>query len=85
MIDAVSRPTRTRALVVGLAALLIATLHSGMHFGANVHTLTYVLMCVVTLSGGWGVYAYVFYPGEMMNQRGSLRHKEILRQIAAHG
>src|SRR5256885_4171664 len=67
---------------LGLAALLIATLHSGMHFGANVHTVAYVLMCVVTLSGCWGVYAYISFPGAMMNQRGNLRRSEFLRQIA---
>jgi len=67
---------------LGLAALLIATLHSGMHFGRNVHTVAYVLMCLVTLSGCWGVYAYVSYPGAMMQQRGNLRRSEFLRQIA---
>jgi len=67
---------------LGLAALLIATLHSGMHFGANVHTVAYVLMCVVTLSGCWGVYAYMSFPGAMMHQRGNLRRSEFLRQIA---
>lgn len=67
---------------LGLAALLIATLHSGMHFGANVHTVAYVLMCLVTLSGVWGVYAYMAFPGAMMQQRGNLRRSEFLRQIA---
>jgi hypothetical protein len=67
---------------LGLAALLIATLHSGMHFGANVHTVAYVLMCIVTLSGCWGVYAYINFPGAMMQQRGNLRRSEFLRQIA---
>jgi hypothetical protein len=67
---------------LGLAALLIATLHSGMHFGANVHTVAYVLMCLVTLSGIWGVYAYVSFPGAMIQQRGNLRRSEFLRQIA---
>ena len=67
---------------LGIAALLIATLHSGMHFGANVHTVAYVLMCLVTLSGLWGVYAYVNYPGAMIQQRGNLRRSEFLRQIA---
>ena len=66
---------------LGLAALIIATLHSGMHFAANVHTVTYVLMCVVTLSGCWGVYAYVRYPGLMTRQRGNFRRKELLQQI----
>ena len=67
---------------LGLAALLIATLHSGMHFGRNVHTVAYVLMCLVTLSGAWGVYAYVSFPGAMIQQRGNLRRSEFLRQIA---
>jgi len=67
---------------LGLAALLIATLHSGMHFGRNVHTVAYVLMCLVTVSGCWGVYAYVSFPGAMMQQRGNLRRSEFLRQIA---
>jgi hypothetical protein len=67
---------------LGLAALLIATLHSGMHFGRNVHTVAYVLMCLVTLSGCWGVYAYISFPGAMIQQRGNLRRREFLRQIA---
>jgi hypothetical protein len=67
---------------LGLAALLVATLHSGMHFGLNVHTLAYVLMCIVTLSGCWGVYAYIRYPGVMSKHRGSLRRKELLQQIS---
>jgi len=66
---------------LGVAALVIATLHSGMHFGANVHTASYVLMWVVTLSGCWGVYAYIRYPGVMTRQRGNLRRKELLQQI----
>jgi hypothetical protein len=67
---------------LGLAALLVATLHSGMHFGANVHTVAYVLMCLVTLSGAWGAYAYIAFPGAMIQQRGNLRRSEFLRQIA---
>jgi hypothetical protein len=67
---------------LGLAALLLATLHSGVHFGRNIHTVAYVLMCLVTLSGCWGVYAYISYPGAMIHQRGNLRRKEFLQQIA---
>ncbi len=66
---------------LGIAAIIIATLHSGMHFGMNVHTAAYVLMWIVTLSGCWGVYAYVRYPGLMTRQRGNLRRKELLEQI----
>jgi hypothetical protein len=67
---------------LGLAALLIATLHSGMHFGRNIHTVAYVLMWLVTLSGCWGVYAYISFPGAMIQQRGNRRRSEFLRQIA---
>ena len=66
---------------LGIAAIIVATLHSGLHFGANVHTAAYVLMWVVTLSGCWGVYAYLRYPGVMTRQRGNLRRKELLQQI----
>lgn len=66
---------------LGIAAIIIATLHSGMHFGLNVHTAAYVLMWIVTLSGCWGVYAYVRYPGLMTRQRGNLRRKELMEQI----
>jgi hypothetical protein len=66
---------------LGIAAIIVATLHSGMHFGVNVHTAAYVLMWIVTLSGCWGVYAYVRYPGLMTRQRGNLRRKELLQQI----
>lgn len=66
---------------LGLAALVIATLHTGLHFGANIHTASYLLMCGVTLSGVWGVYTYLRYPTLMSRQRGPVRRKELLQQI----
>ena len=47
---------------LGLALLLIATLHTGFQFGPNVHTLAYLLMALVIASGVWGVVAYQRYP-----------------------
>ena len=67
---------------LGIAALLLATLHSGLHFGWNVHTLAYVLMWLVTVSGAWGVYAYVRYPSMLTRQRGNMYRKSVLQQIA---
>ena len=67
---------------LGLAALLLATLHSGLHFGWNVHTLAYVLMWLVTVSGCWGVYAYLRYPAMLTRQRGNVHRKALLQQIA---
>jgi hypothetical protein len=69
-------------IYLGLAALLLATLHSGLHFGLNVHTLAYGLMWLVSLSGCWGVYAYLRYPAMMTRQRGNLHRKALLQQIA---
>ena len=69
-------------MYLGLAALLLATLHSALHFGWNVHTLAYVLMWLVTVSGGWGVYAYLRYPAMLTRQRGNVHRRALLHQIA---
>lgn len=47
---------------LGLALLVVATLHCALQFGWNVHTLAYVLMCGVILSGAYGLVAYVRLP-----------------------
>lgn len=49
---------------LGLALIVVATLHSGFQFGFNVHTLAYVLMCIVILSGCVGVFCYQVLPSE---------------------
>ena len=50
---------------LGLAAIVVATLHSGLELGLNLHTLTYVLMLVVVLSGIYGVLVFVRVPAAM--------------------
>lgn len=47
---------------LGLALLVIATLHCALQFGLNVHTLAYTLMCLVVLSGIYGLYVYLALP-----------------------
>ena len=54
---------------LGLAVLAIATLHCAAKFGWNVHTLAYVLMCAVVLSGMFGVYAYMSFPQRLSENR----------------
>ena len=54
---------------LGLSLFVIATLHIGFHFGWNVHTLAYVLMCLVIASGGFGILSYVRYPRVMTENR----------------
>lgn len=67
---------------LGLALVLVATLHAGFQFGWNVHTLCYVLMALVVASGIVGVVAYVRLPAEMSRNRQSLTHEQMLAEIA---
>jgi hypothetical protein len=50
---------------LGLALLLVATLHCAGRFGWNVHTLAYALMCAVIISGMFGVYVYLSSPRQV--------------------
>ncbi len=47
---------------LGSALLIIAALHCAFQFGLNIHTLAFVLMAIVILSGFFGLYAYIRYP-----------------------
>jgi len=68
---------------LGLALLVIATLHTGFHFGLNIHTLAYALMVVVIVSGMYGIFAYLRYPRRMTDNRDNLTLGDMRRQIAA--
>lgn len=61
----------------GSALLFIGTLHTGFQFGMNIHTLAYVLMCLVIFSGFFGVWAYRTYP----QARNELKKSETLDDI----
>ena len=67
---------------LGVALFFVATLHTGFHIGWNVHTLAYVLMCVVIVSGMFGVYAYVRYPRLMTENRESMTTVQMIGRIA---
>jgi hypothetical protein len=68
---------------LGLALVVIATLHTGFHFGWNIHTLAYALMCVVIASGVYGVVAYARYPRQMTENRQNLTLAQMQAQIVA--
>lgn len=68
---------------LGLALFVIATLHTGFHFGWNVHTLAYALMCIVIASGIYGVFAYARYPRQMTENRQSMTLAQMQVQIAS--
>ena len=50
---------------LGFALIVISTLHTGFQFGLNIHTLTYVLMWLVVLSGVYGIVVYSKLPLEI--------------------
>jgi len=67
---------------LGVALILVATLHTGFQFGVNVHTLFYVLMVIVIVSGMVGVYFYLRYPLLLTRNRGGLSTELMLAQLA---
>jgi hypothetical protein len=66
----------------GLALLVIATLHTGFHFGWNIHALAYALMCLVIVSGMVGVFCYARYPRLMTENRAGMTMQQMLANIA---
>ena len=65
----------------GLCVVIVATFHSGLQFGLNIHTLAYVLLCAVVVSGCWGVYAYLRYPALMVRERGETGRDELQARL----
>ena len=68
---------------LGLALIVIATLHTGFEFGWNVHTLTYALMILVIASGLFGVVAYSVLPAALSNNREEMTQPQMLEALAA--
>ena len=68
---------------LGLALVVIGTLHTGFHFGWNIHTTAYVLMCLVIASGAFGVFCYSRYPRLMTDNRHGTTMPQMLGRIAA--
>ena len=67
---------------LGLALLVVATLHTGFDFGWDIHTLAYVLMVAVIASGVFGVFCYAIYPRRMTENRRGLDLRQMLLRIA---
>lgn len=67
---------------LGLALLVIATLHTGFQFGINVHTLAYGLMVLVIGSGTFGLYAYLRYPRMRSENRGEAALGDVWALVA---
>ncbi len=69
-------------IYLGLCLVVVATLHAGFEFGWNVHTLAYVLMCVVVTSGVFGVFVYIRYPRFLSSNRGSQTQAQLLGDLS---
>lgn len=54
---------------LGVSLLLIASLHSALQLGVNVHSIAYLLTVFVVLSGIFGIYAYTVIPQAMAANR----------------
>jgi hypothetical protein len=67
---------------LGTSLIVIATLHAGFQIGWNIHTLAYVLMMIVIISGFFGVYAYLRYPTLMTRNRSNASRDAMLEEIA---
>ncbi|MDB5738142.1 MAG: hypothetical protein JWO65_1810 [Sphingomonas bacterium] len=68
---------------LGLALLVIGTLHTGFQFGWNVHTLAYVLMVFVIVSGMIGVGFYATLPRALSDNRGELTETQMIDALRA--
>ena len=68
---------------LGLALIIVATLHTGFRFHWNVHTLAFVLMALVIVSGAFGAYAFVRYPALMTSNRQGSTLKSMSAELAS--
>jgi hypothetical protein len=66
---------------LGLSLIVIATLHTGFQFGLNIHTLAYVLMMLVILSGIYGIWAYAFLPAALSDNRSEMTAAQMIDAV----
>ena len=66
---------------LGTALLVIATLHSGVQVGWNLHTLAYLLTCVVIASGFFGLYSYLNHPQLIASNREGGSRSELFAEL----
>lgn len=63
---------------LGLALIVIGTLHTGFQFGWNVHTLAYGLMMLVILSGIYGISVYAMLPQSLSDVRSEMTGPQMI-------
>ena len=68
---------------LGLALIVIGTLHTGFQLGWNVHTLAWSLMMVVILSGIYGVVVYATLPTALSNNAREMTRAQMVEALEA--
>lgn len=66
---------------LGVSLIFLVPLHCGFSFGANVHTLAYLLMMLTILSGIWGAMSYGKLATNIQSNRGGAGIDNLLLQI----
>ena len=68
---------------LGLSLIVVATLHTGFQLGWNVHTLAYVLMMLVILSGVFGIVVYANLPQALSGNREQMTQGQMIEAVQA--
>lgn len=68
-------------IYLGIGLITVVTLHTGFQFGWNIHTLAYVLMILVIVTGLVGVFCYMHFPRVLTEESGETTTESLIRQI----
>lgn len=68
---------------LGLSLVVVGTLHTGFQIGWNVHTLAYVLMLLVIITGIYGVVVYATLPASLSANRREMTRAQMLDALTA--
>lgn len=68
---------------LGLALIVVGTLHTGFQIGWNVHTLAYILMLIVIITGIYGVIVYATLPSTLSTNRKEMTRAQMLDALTA--
>lgn len=68
-------------IFLGLALIIFVSLHSGFQLGWNVHTLAYVLVITVVLTGIYGIVVYTVYPTNITLNRQNMTRDQMMQEV----
>lgn len=67
---------------LGAALVVIVSLHTGWRVGWNIHTLSYILLLLVVVSGMYGAHTYLTLPSRITENAGNESLTDILHRIS---